>query len=69
MFDLNKILKEKRIPNKWNESMTIILYKKGDRTDPKNYIAITRLNVVYKLLTKILSNRLTTKFNGYQSIE
>jgi hypothetical protein len=65
----NKILKEKRIPNNWKESVTIILHKKGDKADIKNYRPITLLNVMYKLLTKILTNRLTTKFDGYQSKE
>ncbi|CAG9836179.1 unnamed protein product [Diabrotica balteata] len=64
----NKILKEKRIPNNWKESVTIILHKKGDKADRKNYHPITLLNVLYKLLTKILTNRLTTKFDGYHRI-
>ena len=34
---LNKILKDKRIPSNWNESITIILNNKFDRTDQKTY--------------------------------
>lgn len=66
---LNKILIEKIIQNDWKESITIILHKKGDRADLKNYRPITLLNVIYKLFTKILTDRLTTKFDGYQAKE
>ncbi|CAG9841192.1 unnamed protein product [Diabrotica balteata] len=66
-FLFNKILKEKRIPNNWKESVTIILYKKGDKADIKNYRPITLLNAMYKLITKMLTNRLTTKFDGFST--
>lgn len=35
-----------------------VLFKKGDRADPANYRPITLLNVDYRLLAKVLSNRL-----------
>lgn len=66
---MNQIMQEKKIPDSWNESITIILHKKGDRSDLKNYRPITLLNILYKLFTKILTSRLTTKFDGYQSKE
>jgi hypothetical protein len=34
----NKCLKEKKIPQKWNNANTILIYKKGDRTDLKKTI-------------------------------
>ncbi|CAG9840644.1 unnamed protein product [Diabrotica balteata] len=66
---MNKILMTKQIPNSWNEAITLLLFKKGDKKDLKNYRPITLLNVMYKLLTKILTNRLTTKLDGYQARE
>ena len=38
--------------------MIVSLFKKGDREDPGNYRGITLLNVVGKLLNKVLNYRL-----------
>ena len=51
----NKILQTGKIPTSWKESTTIPIFKKGTKTDPKNYRGITLLSAVLKLMTKILA--------------
>ena len=37
----NDILKEKRIPKEWKEAKVILLFKKGDKNEVKNYRPIS----------------------------
>ncbi|CAG9828027.1 unnamed protein product [Diabrotica balteata] len=57
------------IPKEWNTANTILIHKKGDNTDLKNYRPISLLSQLYKTFTKIITNRLTTKFDVYQPVE
>ena len=54
----NKILETKTIPPSWNEAKIIILYKKGDPDDIKNYRPISLLAHSYKLFTRLLQKRM-----------
>ena len=49
----NNILQEKKIPKTWKEAKVILLHKKGDKADIKNYRPISLLSHVYKIFTKI----------------
>ena len=42
----------------WREGLIVSLFKKGDREDPGNYRSITLLNVVGKLYSRVINNRL-----------
>ena len=55
---INKILETKTIPSSWNEAKIIILYKKGDPDDIKNYRPISLLAHSYKLFTRLLQKRM-----------
>lgn len=66
---LNKCLSEGKIPNTWQNAKVILLYKKGDKLKIDNYRPISLLPHPYKLLTKIITNRLTNKFDEYQPPE
>ena len=47
-------------PNQWSEGIIIPIYKKGDKTLPSNYRAITLLSCIGKLFTSILCTRITS---------
>jgi len=49
----------KGLPPSLNEALMTLIYKKGDEAEIKNYRPISLLNVDLKILTKVLSNRLS----------
>ncbi|GFO50552.1 RNA-directed DNA polymerase (reverse transcriptase) domain containing protein [Plakobranchus ocellatus] len=53
----NGILKSRKIPACWEEAK-IIIYKKGDPGDIKNYRPISLLSLSYKLFTRLLQKRM-----------
>ncbi|KAK3790884.1 hypothetical protein RRG08_011097 [Elysia crispata] len=62
----NKILKTKEIPPSWDEAKIIILYKKGDPGDVKNYRPISLLSHSYKLFTRLLQKRMENTLDENQ---
>jgi hypothetical protein len=66
-----KIWEKEVIPVYWKDSIICPIYKKGDRMQCENYRPITLMNVVYKIFTTILSNRLSeimeSKLGEYQA--
>ncbi|MFH4984559.1 hypothetical protein AB6A40_011268, partial [Gnathostoma spinigerum] len=66
---LNAYMAQCKIPSDWKSSKTILLYKKGDREDFKNYRPICLLSTIYRLCTKIISNRLSRTFDEQQPRE
>ena len=50
--------RDKKFPSKFNEGMVTMLYKKGHRSEVRNYRPITLLNSDYKILTRILAKRM-----------
>ena len=51
--------KEKHIPSCWKRSATILIYKKGDTSDPANFRPITLQPVLYKILATIIRQRMS----------
>uniref|UniRef100_A0A7I4YFB8 Reverse transcriptase domain-containing protein n=1 Tax=Haemonchus contortus TaxID=6289 RepID=A0A7I4YFB8_HAECO len=50
-------------------SNTVLLFKKGERDQMKNYRPIALLSRPYKLFTKIIPNRLERQLDEYQPVE
>lgn len=65
----NKCMFEGKIPKKWKNAEVIILHKKGDTTNIENYRPISLLSHLYKLMMRIITNRLTKKLDFYQPVE
>ena len=55
----NKMFETGTVPKNWGEGIITMLYKgKGDKQDTDNYRGITLLNVVSKIFTRILAERI-----------
>ena len=54
----NNILKTKQIPDSWHEAKIVILFKKGDPKDIKNYGPISLLSHSYKIFTRFMQSRI-----------
>lgn len=61
---LNNIICHNHIPNGWRNSITTMLHKKGDKTDPLNYRPITLLSCAYKVYSSIQTDRLNDWINN-----
>ena len=53
----NNILKTKQIPDSWHEAKIVILFKKGDPKDVKNYRHISLLSHSNNIFTRLLQTR------------
>ena len=56
----NWIIETEEYPEKWNMSLTQLIYKDGDREDPGNYRGIALISNLSKLFNSIINTRLYT---------
>uniref|UniRef100_A0A914V203 Reverse transcriptase domain-containing protein n=1 Tax=Plectus sambesii TaxID=2011161 RepID=A0A914V203_9BILA len=54
----NTCLMQQATPKHMADSSTILLFKKGDLLQLKNYRPILLLSIIYKLLTKVINYRI-----------
>ncbi|KAK6743803.1 hypothetical protein RB195_010853 [Necator americanus] len=60
---------KERIPDQWKTSRTVLIHKKGDREDLRNYCPICLLSVLYKIFTKIILTRISRTLDEAQPQE
>jgi hypothetical protein len=51
------------VPRSWTEGVLCLVYKKGDKIDCTNYPGICLLHVTYKVIAKIIYDRLLPHAN------
>ena len=52
-----EVLRRKSIPKSWQRAATILIYKKGDKSDPSNFRPITLESVMLKIFTLLIRDR------------
>ncbi|KAK6737034.1 hypothetical protein RB195_019620 [Necator americanus] len=63
---MTSYLQKERIPDQWKTSRTVLIHKKGDREDLRNYRPICLLSVLYKVFTKIILTRISRTLDEAQ---
>ncbi|KAK6734914.1 hypothetical protein RB195_018234 [Necator americanus] len=60
---------KERISDQWKTSRTVLIHKKGDREDLRNYRPICVLSMLYKVITKIILTRISRTLDEAQPQE
>ena len=55
-------------PRSWGDSIINPIFKKGDTKDAQNYRGITLINILAKIYSQLLLNRLTKWSENYEKI-
>ncbi|KAK6747184.1 hypothetical protein RB195_000415 [Necator americanus] len=66
---MTSYLQKETIPDQWKTSRTVLIHKKGDREDLRNYRPICLLSVLYKVFTKIILTRISRTLDEAQPRE
>ncbi|EYC07358.1 hypothetical protein Y032_0071g614 [Ancylostoma ceylanicum] len=66
---MSSYLRKERIPNQWRTSRTVLIHKKGDREDLRNFRPICLLSVLCKLFTKIILTQISRTLDEAQPQE
>ncbi|KAK6752241.1 hypothetical protein RB195_003578 [Necator americanus] len=66
---MTSYLQKERIPDQWKTSRTVLIYKKGDREDLRNYRPLCLPSVLYKVFTKIILTRISRTLDEAQPQE
>ena len=61
----NLILETGEIPSSFRKALIVVLFKKDDRSECKNYRPISLLSHVYKLFMTVIGRRITDDLYAY----
>ncbi|PZC74016.1 hypothetical protein B5X24_HaOG208430 [Helicoverpa armigera] len=64
-----KRMSEGKTPQAWSRGGVVLFFKKGDNCLLKNYRPITLLSHVYKLFSRVITNRLEHRLDDFQPPE
>ena len=64
---IHEVMEGGALPDTWLQGDISMLYKKGDREDPRNYRPITLLNGAYKIYTRVLTKRMNKVVHEFVS--
>ena len=64
-----EIMRSGQIPKSWTKNTITVLHKAGDTTDAANCRPICILDITYKIMARILYNRVIAKINAAQSVD
>jgi hypothetical protein len=56
---IKAIIQSRRVLETWKEVRTVLIYKKGDRNDPKNWRPITIPNCLDRICTCLMAGAFT----------
>ncbi|CAH2097258.1 unnamed protein product [Euphydryas editha] len=65
----NAVIQRGTTPEAWSRSVVVLFYKRGDKSLLKNYRPISLLSHVYKLFSRVVTNRLATRLDDFQPPE
>ena len=65
----NRCLREGKLPNSWKDVSVIIIHKKGDTADIKNYRPISLLPITYKVFSQVILHRMLRTLDQHQPRE
>jgi hypothetical protein len=54
-----RVCDKEELLDQWKESIIVPVHKKGDKTDCSNYLVLSLLSTLYKILSNILLSRLS----------
>ena len=66
---IQKVWKGQNIPSVWKKAVTILIYKSDDPSNPKNFRLITPENVILKVYTSFIRNRIFEYLKANDYIE
>jgi hypothetical protein len=61
-----------RVFDSWKDARTVLIYKKGERSDPKNWRLITITNCTYRLYTCLMTRafqQVNSKYDIYEDVQ
>ena len=65
----NRCLNEGHVPENWKNASMVILHKKGDKNDIKNYRPIGLLPVIYEIFSQMLTRKMNSTLDLHQTRE